>query len=288
MTKPLTDQDNKVASTAANSPKPTQDKRKQEKSAFGEFVTTIVVAVLIAVGFRSVAYEPFNIPSGSMYPTLLYGDYLLVSKFSYGYSRHSFPFSAGPFSGRIFESPVERGDVAVFKWPGDNRTDYIKRIVGLPGDTIETINGVLHINGTAVELEQLEDFVHPDSGVRFRRYRETLPNGVAHEILDCRVSQTVQVCGNDRGDNRGPFTVPEGHFFAMGDNRDGSEDSRYPLRRTFGGGVSGVGFVPMENLVGRADVLFFSTCGSDCNAPLWKPWNWIGAMRFDRFFDVIR
>ncbi len=280
MTEPLTDKDRKVAGKAGKS-------SEKEKSAFGEFVTTILVAVAIAVGFRTVAYEPFNIPSGSMYPTLLYGDYLLVSKFSYGYSRHSFPWSAGPFSGRILSSPIERGDVAVFKWPGDNRTDYIKRIVGLPGDTVETIGGALYINGEPVEREQVDDFIHPDTGDRYKSYQETLPNGVTYRTLDCRVQSAQQSCFDGVGDNRGPFVVPEGHFFAMGDNRDGSQDSRYPLRRDRMGRVNGVGYIPIENLVGRADVLFFSTCGAECNAPLWKPWNWPGAMRFDRFFDVI-
>jgi signal peptidase I len=262
-------------------------KPEKTKSAFSEFVSTIVVAVLIALGFRTIAYEPFNIPSGSMYPTLWIGDYLLVSKFSYGYSRHSLPLSLIPFDGRILGGEVTRGDVAVFKWPADNRTDYIKRIVGLPGDTVQTIDGALYINGEAVRREQIEDFVSEDGLQRFRQVRETLPNGVSYLTLDCEYVPGTDRCQYAPGDNRGPYTVPEGHYFAMGDNRDNSTDSRFPVMPGFGGQGVGVGFVPADNLVGRADVLFFSTCGSMCDAPLWKPWNWFRAMRFDRFFTAI-
>ena len=253
-------------------------KARPKKSASWEFVTTIIIAVVLALSFRSVAYEPFNIPSESMLPTLLVGDYLLVSKFSYGYSKHSFPLSAGPFSGRIFESPAERGDVAVFKYPGDNKTDYIKRIVGVPGDEIQVKAGALYINGKAVERERVEDFVHPDRDVVYRQYRETLPNGVSYMTLDCGPNETVRrpnsACIGSL-DNTRPVRVSDGFYFAMGDNRDGSSDGRV------------FGLVPAENLVGRADVLFFSTCGQLCDAPLWKPWNWFGAMRYDRFFDII-
>ncbi|MGE0668019.1 MAG: signal peptidase I [Sphingomonadales bacterium] len=259
--------------------------KDKEKSAFSEFVSTIVVAVLIALGFRTIAYEPFNIPSGSMYPTLYIGDYLLVSKFSYGYSQHSLPWSFIPFDGRILEREVTRGDVAVFKRPYDNKTDFIKRIVGLPGDKIEMIEGVLYINDAPVKREQIEDFTMGESGVEganltYRQMRETLPNGVTYNTLDCAYFPGSHDCMLSSADNAGPFLVPEGNYFAMGDNRDNSADSRFPAS-------TGVGFLPAENLVGRADILFFSTCGQYCDAPLWKPWNWFGAMRYSRFFNLI-
>ncbi|MEN3950330.1 signal peptidase I [Iodidimonas sp. SYSU 1G8] len=272
-------------SPSAATPKPAKEEKKQ--GAFSEFISTIVVAVLIALTFRTVAYEPFNIPSGSMYPTLWVGDYLLVSKFSYGYSQHSLPMSIIPFKGRVLEQPVERGDVAVFKWPADNKTDYIKRIIGLPGDTLQTIDGALYINGKAVERRQIEDFVMEGTGQRFRQMRETLPNGVSYNTLDCEYYEGSSDCIPSQGDNRGPFTVPAEHYFAMGDNRDNSTDSRFPVTSGFGGMQTGVGFVPAENLVGRADILFFSTCGSMCDAPLFKPWNWFSAMRYSRFFNII-
>jgi len=268
--------------TTADETKPVKAK---EKSAFSEFVSTIVVAVLIALAFRTVAYEPFNIPSGSMYPTLWIGDYLLVSKFSYGYSQHSLPMSAVPFKGRVLERQVTRGDVAVFKRPADNKTDFIKRIVGLPGDKIEMIEGVLHINDQPVKRRQVEDFTMGETGVEggnltYRQMRETLPNGVSYNTLDCAYFPGTQDCIASMADNAGPFLVPEGNYFAMGDNRDNSADSRFPTQ-------TGVGFLPAENLVGRADILFFSTCGQYCDAPLWKPWNWFGALRYSRFFNLI-
>ena len=242
-------------------------RRAKPKESFGEVVKTVIYAVLIAVGIRTVAYEPFNIPSASMLPTLLIGDYLFVSKWAYGYSRHSMPFSPPVFEGRILESQVDRGDVAVFKLPRDNSTDYIKRIVGLPGDRIQVKGGQLFINDEPVKRERVDDFVDRDwrgNTVRIPRYRETLPNGVQHHTLDM-----VQ---NSDTDNTPVFTVPAGHYFAMGDNRDNSVDSRVP-----GGGV---GFVPAENLVGRADILFFS---KPDDVGIWEVWNW----RFRRFFNLI-
>jgi signal peptidase I len=255
--------------------------QEKQQESWGDFARTVIYALLIAMAFRTAAYEPFNIPSESMLPTLLYGDYLLVSKPSYGYSRHSLPFDLPLFEGRIFESPVERGDVAVFKWPGDNSTAYIKRIIGLPGDTVKVRNDVLYINGEAVKRERVEDFQHPDRDRVYQQFRETLPNGVSYMTLQFRYTEV---------DNTKVYTVPEGHYFAMGDNRDDSSYSRKPLppfciKRPVPG--TGVGFIPAVNMVGRADVLFFSTCGSDCDAPLWKPWNWFTAMRYDRFFDTI-
>ncbi len=243
---------------------------RRKKSGIWDTLKTIIYAVLIALFVRTLAYEPFNIPSGSMIPTLLVGDYLFVSKFSYGYSRHSLPLSLPIIPGRVFMSPPERGDVAVFKLPSDNTTDYIKRIIGLPGDRIQMRGGRLYINGKQVKRRRVEDFVSTNQFGRITRvaqFIETLPNGRDHRIIEL----------SDRGDldNTRVYTVPERHYFAMGDNRDNSLDSRV---------VSGVGFVPVENLVGRADILFFSTNGA---ARWWEVWRWPGAMRFHRFFQSI-
>ncbi len=231
---------------------------------WNDTIQTIFYAFLIAIAVRIVAFEPFNIPSGSMYPTLLEGDYLFVSKYTYGYSRYSFPFGFPPFNGRILESPVERGDVAVFRKPPENEIDYIKRIIGVPGDRIQVLNGILHINGVAVERERIEDFAD-DKGRMVTQYIETLPNGRKHRILETK---------GDSGsaDNTVEVTVPAGHYFAMGDNRDNSADSRV------------IGFIPAENLVGRAEFLFFSTDGS---AALWEVWRWPFAVRYSRLFNGV-
>ena len=235
-----------------------------------ETAKTVIYAALIAFAVRTVAYEPFNIPSGSMKPTLLIGDYLFVSKASYGYSRHSLQFSPPVFSGRIFFDSPERGDIAVFKLPRDNSTDYIKRIIGLPGDTIQVREGVLYLNGEMVPRERVEDYLETSPyGTVYRvpQYVETLPNGVSYNVLDTDPHGAL--------DNTMIYTVPEGHYFAMGDNRDNSADSRV---------LNGVGFVPAENLVGRADMIFFSTNG---DAAIWEVWKWFGATRFGRIFDTI-
>lgn len=235
-----------------------------------EFLKTVVMAVLIAVGFRTFAYEPFNIPSGSMIPTLLIGDYLFVSKFSYGYSRHSLPFSLPLIPGRVLATLPERGDVAVFKKPTDTSTDFIKRIVGLPGETIQVKGGVLHINGQPVERRRIEDFEETDRfgrPVLVEQYIEVLPNGVQHRVLEHE---------GDSGaaDETPVYKIPAGHYFMMGDNRDNSRDSRDAL----------VGPVPLENLVGRAEFLFFSTDGT---ANWWEVWKWPFATRFERLFQPI-
>ncbi len=234
-----------------------------------ETIKTVAYAILVALVLRTFLFEPFNIPSGSMKPTLLVGDYLFVSKFSYGYSRHSFPFSPPLFEGRIFESQPERGDVAVFKKPTDNETDYIKRIVGLPGDRIQVITGVLHINGVPVKRRRIGDFAlgEPEPPMVVR-YVETLPNGVAHEILEIQGD-------TGRLDETDVFTVPPGHYFAMGDNRDNSQDSRV---------LGEVGFIPAENLVGKAQFLFFSTNGA---ARIWEIWKWPVSIRYGRLFNGI-
>ena len=248
----------------------TLSKEKAQRGWFLETLKTVVYAVLIALGIRTIAFEPFNIPSESMLPTLLVGDYLFVSKYSYGYSRHSIPLSPPLFKGRVLERPLVRGDVAVFKLPRDNKTDYIKRIVGLPGDRLQMRDGVLYINDVAVKRERIADFLYRDrmgNPYRIPRYRETLPNGVSYDTLD--------LIKNGEHDNTKVYHVPPDHYFAMGDNRDNSADSRV---------LNGVGFVPAENLVGRADLIFFSTNG---DAAIWEVWKWFGATRFGRIFDTI-
>ena len=239
-----------------------------KSGGFKDTATTVLYAILIALGVRTVAYEPFNIPSGSMIPTLLVGDYLFVSKFSYGYSRYSLPFGVPLIPGRIFFTEPERGDVMVFKLPTDNKTDYIKRIVGLPGDTVQLKQGILHINGTPVKREKVDDFVIRDSFgnyVRTPRFLETLPGGRQHYILENT--------DNSVFDNTSVYTVPEGHYFAMGDNRDRSRDSRF---------LNDVGYIPRQNLIGRAEFMFFSV-----NGTVWEIWKWAKTVRFERIFQGI-
>ena len=237
-----------------------------------EAVKTVTYALVIAVVIRTFLFQPFNIPSSSMEDTLLIGDYLFVTKFSYGYSNHSFPWSPGLFKGRVWSAPPERGDVVVFRLPARPWEDYIKRVVGLPGDRIQMIDGVLHINGEPCKMKRIADFVRKTPygyDEHVSRFLETLPNGVVHEILDNEPDKPG-------ADNTQEFVVPPGHYFMMGDNRDNSNDSRIP--------DSGVGFVPEENLVGRADMIFFSTDGS---AQVWEFWKWPWAIRYGRFFHAI-
>lgn len=238
----------------------------KKSGGYGELIRTVVIACAIALGIRTFLYEPFNIPSGSMKPTLLVGDYLFVSKLSYGYSRYSMPLSLPLIPGRILFTPPERGDVVVFKLPSDNTTDYIKRVVGLPGDTVQVKGGLLHINGEAVKRRRIEDFTAADGGRDIAQFIETLPNGREHRILELSDRMSA--------DNTPIYTVPEGHYFAMGDNRDNSRDSRFPE----------VGPIPAKNLVGRAEVLFFSHDGT---AELWQVWKWPFAIRYGRLLDGI-
>ena len=245
---------------------------KKASGGLLENVKTIVYAGLIAVGIRTVAFEPFNIPSGSMIPTLLVGDYLFVSKYSYGYSRYSLPFSPDLFNGRILGHAPERGDVVVFRLPRDTSVNYIKRIVGLPGDRVQMRGGQLYINGTQVPRTRLGVFTAVNERGDAReagRYTEVLPNGRQHELL----KQTDQGGANDTPE----FKIPEGNVFAMGDNRDDSLDSRFPAS-------VGVGFVPLENLVGRAEFIFFSV---DAVAPWWQVWEWPFEIRWGRLLHGI-
>ena len=254
--------------------------KTKAKGGFLELVKTVVYALLLAGVIRTLFFQPFWIPSGSMMPTLLIGDFLFVNKMAYGYSRYSCPFSLCPIDGRILAREPKRGDVVVFKHP-TNGTDYIKRLIGLPGDKIQVVDGVLHINGQALPQEPDGQFVEPNlpqgpmrsmprcanrpvepgGDCITDRYVETLPEGLRHAILNIE---------DGFGDNTPVFTVPEGEFFFMGDNRDNSMDSRFPRS------AGGVGFVPFENLVGRADRVIFSSAGPSMLAF----WTW----RPDRFF----
>jgi signal peptidase I len=240
-----------------------------------ETVKIVVQALAIAMVVRVFFYQPFNIPSGSMKETLLVGDYLFVSKLSYGYSRYSFPFGFNLFSGRVLKGEPKRGDVAVFKLPRDNSTDYIKRVIGLPGDEIQMRGGALYINGKSVPKVRAGDFTtREDDGPprRIARFEETLPNGVKYIVLDSEP--------NGPFDNTGVFKVPAGHYFMMGDNRDNSTDSRAQW---------GVGFVPYENLIGRAEVIFFSGAVDEPGALRWyTPWTWPFDIRWSRFFNLVR
>jgi signal peptidase I len=243
--------------------------RSEEKKSggFGEIVSVIFQALVLAVIIRSVLFQPFSIPSGSMRPTLLEGDYLFVSKYAYGYSNASIPFSPKLFEGRIWAGVPERGDVVVFKFPPDPKLDYIKRVIGLPGDKIQMIGGVLHINGEAVKREktgQIDDFDVTEMERPVDVYRETLPNGVSYDTLDS--SKTV-------GDDTREFVVPDGNYFMMGDNRDNSSDSRF-----------NVGMVPAENLVGRANIIFFSIAGKASPIEVWR---WLSELRLTRFFNWV-
>jgi signal peptidase I len=221
----------------------------------------IIAAVLLFFGSRIFLFQAFSIPSGAMEETLLVGDYLFVSKFAYGFSHYSLPFSPPLFSGRIWSAEPQRGDVVVFRLPKNDSIDYIKRVVGLPGDRVQMINGLLHINGEPVKRQRIEDIVETNELGRsetIKRWQETLPNGVTYVTLERPIQEL---------ENTPIFEVPPEHYFMMGDNRDNSSDSRDP--------TGGVGYVPFENLIGRAQIIFFSIRdGSE--------------VRWERLFKVVR
>jgi signal peptidase I len=256
-------------------PRRVLDEPKREEEGLFETIKVVFQALLIAVIVRTFLFQPFNIPSGSLIPTLLIGDYLFVSKYSYGFSKYSLPLSPPVFDGRVLASPPKRGDIAVFKLPRDNSTDYIKRVIGLPGDKVQMIDGLLYINGQAVKKEVAgRDTVTSGAGFndRVTYYRETLPNGVSYTI------QELELYGNRLGRNTQVFVVPAEHYFMMGDNRDNSLDSRDTSSQ-------GVGYVPFENFVGRAEVIFFSI---QEGSSAWHVWEWPWTVRWNRVLMPVR
>src|SRR5690242_7830962 len=244
------------------------EKTVKKSGGLGETVSVIIQALLLALVIRTLLFQPFSIPSGSMRPTLLEGDYLFVTKWAYGYSKYSLPLAPDIFSGRIWGSPPKRGDVVVFKFPPDPSLDYIKRVIGLPGDHIQMKHDELYINGVVVPRKKVGQIDNPDITEVDRPvdvYRETLPNGVSYDTLD--------LTQNGLGDDTREFVVPPRHYFMMGDNRDNSSDSRFA-----------VGYVPAENLVGRANIIFFSIAGGASPLEIWK---WPSELRVSRLFTMI-
>ncbi|MEL6736789.1 MAG: signal peptidase I [Pseudomonadota bacterium] len=241
-------------------------KKQKAESPVWETVSVVIQALILALILRTFLFQPFNIPSGSMKPTLLVGDYIFVSKYSYGYSRYSLPFGPNIFSGRIWGADPLRGDVVVFKYPPDPSKDYIKRVIGLPGDKVQIQNSTIIINGQPVRREATGTFSETDMGVTLsaQSFRETLDSGISYTALDINTRPGNLV------DNTPVFEVPQGHFFFLGDNRDNSLDSRFD-----------VGFVPSENLVGKAQVIFLSL---EDGVPAWQFWRWPDKMRWDRLF----
>ena len=258
---------------------------EKKKEGWWETLRFFLILFLAAIAIRSLLFAPFSIPSGSMLPNLMIGDYLFVSKWPYGYSRFSFPFGIASFGGRILGGVPERGDIVVFRYPGPEEEDYVKRVIGLPGDRIEVRGGVVILNGAPIRRQRIADYampVSPNSPCRgsgatrqitgrdgpacaYPRFRETLPDGRSYDVLD--------QFGDGDTDNFAPIVVPEGHLFVMGDNRDDSADSRVPVV------ADGVGLLPMDHVLGRAAIAFWSTDGS---AEWIKPWTWFTAARWDR------
>jgi len=266
--------------------------RPAKKSGLGETARFLVTLFVIALVLRSLIVAPFSIPSGSMLPRMMIGDYLFVAKWSYGYSRFSLPVEIDSWQGRVFADEPERGDVAVFRFPDGGNDDYVKRLIGLPGDRVQVRNGALWLNGEPVPRVRVADYLmrlSPNSPCKtlipeaqrivedeagnfycaYDRYRETLPGGRSYYVLD--------QLSDGPGDNTPEFVIPAGHYFMMGDNRDDSEDSRFPRE------VGGVGFLPADHLIGEALITFFSTDGT---AEWLKPWTWVSAARWERIGET--
>ena len=230
---------------------------------------TILWAIFIALIIRSFILEPFNIPSGSMKPTLLIGDFLFVKKWSYGYSKHSLPFSPPIINNRIFKKSPQRGDVVVFKTPSDNKTDYIKRIIGITGDKIQMKNGVVYLNNEPLSKIQISNFIDEDKFGNVKEIEQF------QETIDKKTFNTIDLVKNGIVDNTGIFIVPKSHFFVLGDNRDNSQDSRF---------INATGFIPEENLVGKAWFIFFSLK----NSYFFEIWKWHKSIRYDKLFSLIK
>ncbi len=249
----------------------TPAKPAAQGESWTELLKTVVYAGLIAVVIRTFLFQPFNIPSASMEATLLVGDYLFVEKFAYGYSRYTFPFGGWPFGdkmqGRYLSRAPHRGDVVVFKFPQDNSTDFIKRLIGMPGDRIQMRDGIIILNGKPVPRTRVADYVETIDGTAHHvpQYQETLPGGKTYLTLDRDPDGAL--------DNTDVFVVPADHYFMMGDNRDNSDDSR-----------AAVGYVPAENLEGKAEFRFFSI---DTSTPFWAVWRWPLAIRYSRLLTPI-
>ena len=272
-----------------------KSKSSKEPETFGEFIRSLLMALFVMLSIQTVGYQIFNIPSGSMKPNLLIGDFLLVNKFTYGYTRYSIPFSPPLFEGRLFGSEPKRGDIVVFRAPhknyGDNvvqrwmnSEDWVKRCVGLPGDRIQMRGGILFINGEECPLKKLDpdykdtlyiqygpngvqERILSYPGIAIDRYEQTLPNGFKHIVIK------EKSFGSARLDNTPEMVVPAGHYFMMGDNRDGSDDSR---------NQQALGFVPYDNLLGRAELIFFST-----ERRWWEVIDWLPGIRYDRLFTFV-
>lgn len=279
-----------AAAAAAETPaKPAKVKKPKKEESWWGTVRFLLYLFLAAVLIRTFIFAPFSIPSASMMPNLLIGDYLFVAKWPYGYSRYSIPFHPIPFDGRVPGGVPERGDVVVFRHPGPHNEDYVKRVIGLPGDRISVRSSVVILNGRPIQRDRIEDFAlpvspnspcEPQGEVReetrdgvpyciFPRYRETLPGGRSFEVLN--KTDTWE------GDNFDEIVVPAGHLFVMGDNRDDSMDSRFPVERR------GVGLLAIDNVLGRAMIGFWSTDGS---AQWLLPWTWFTAARWSRIFET--
>ena len=236
-----------------------------------ENLKTLFYALAIALIIRSLFFQPFYIPSSSMEPTLLIGDRIFVKKYAYGYSKHSFPFSPSIFSGRFFAQKLSYGDLVVFKTPADNRTDYIKRLVGMPGDSLQFKNGKLFLNQEEILRTEIKDEYKIRCGTTSAEenaFKETLPNGKEYVAVYRKIGTMM---------NTDEYIVPKNHFFFLGDNRDCSKDSRY---------LSSVGYVANENLVGKASIIFFSN--DTITGSILKFWNWEKSLRVERFFKILK
>jgi signal peptidase I len=250
-------------------------KEKLKKEEVKDFLKTLIIAGGLAVGIRTFAYEPFYIPSESMVPSLLVGDFLFVNKYAYGYSRYAFPFGLKLFEGRIFASPLKRGDVVVFHGTRDDR-NYVKRLIGLPGDRVQMIKGMVYINGSPVTLEENGRYQATDRHGNFMdvpAFTETLPNGVQHPII--KYKEFGRGHFDEMPEGVSEYFVPANHYMCMGDNRDNSLDSRSLSE--------GIGYIPHEHIIGRAEIIFFST-----EARLWQFWKWISGIRLNRFFKLVK